>query len=116
MPDWWTSPPWLTALGILGLFPVLDIDGTPKVAYVGSPLLRLCEVVLWMDRIRVNPGYYTGRSDSRFRDEIVKYFNEVSRSSSIFKGAYDDFHGMSLSMWIELYIHADHYTSGSYVY
>jgi hypothetical protein len=52
-----------------------------------------------MDRIRIQPGYYYGFTDPNFRTEIVKYFQEVSRSDSIFPIARDDYYSMSASDW-----------------
>ena len=92
MPSSLISQRWVTALALLGLVPIESIDGMPKVAYVGSPVLRLCEVILWMDRIRVRPGYYAGRSDPLFKAEIIKYFSEVSRSESSFPAAHRDYY------------------------
>ena len=65
-----------------------------------------------MDRIRVQPGYYSGRNDPLFKAEIIKYFEQVSRADSIFKIAYDDYHNLSTSTWNELYGRAFHLTSG----
>jgi hypothetical protein len=66
-----------------------------------------------MDRIRVDPGYYPDRNDSRFGAEIVKYFNEVGRNDSSFKGAYDDYWSLDPLTWFFLYKQALELTSHS---
>jgi hypothetical protein len=63
-----------------------------------------------MDRIRVDPGYYPDRFDPRFKAEIIKYFNEVSRADSCLKVARDDYFRLSSSDWTDLYDHADRMT------
>lgn len=63
-----------------------------------------------MERIRVDPGYYPDRFDYRFRDEIVKYFNEVGPSQSSFPKARQDYFGSALSDWLTLYALASYLT------
>jgi hypothetical protein len=101
MPDWWISPQWLTTLAILGLCPNTWLSGTPRVAYVGSPLLRLIEAILWMDDIRVKPGYYSGRQDSRYKPELLAELQ--NNYSNCHATTCLDYATYSSSSWNDLY-------------
>jgi hypothetical protein len=52
IPDWLNFQPFDTTLQMLGLYRKFEISSTPKVAYVGSPLLRLVEIQLLMRELQ----------------------------------------------------------------